>query len=414
MNAIWQAAIKSDRWQPLATWLMALALACSPSYLLRGHLLGLPTNGLEIVLGVAIVVGLFAYRFELDWHNPYRWPALLLLLAATLDMVLSPNRRGAMGIWAAYFLEPMLAGLVCAAIARQTNRARLLLAGLAVSGGIIALANLVVTVPAYVSGHFNVFTPPVAIYQSANAVPLYLEPLIAFALPLALWSRPRIDRLAAGAFALIAVLACLTSYSRAGWLTVLVLVVAVSLFSRLRWWIIAGLSAVGALLFAFSHSIRSRILVEFDLHSRFNTIGLRIDLWKSSLNMLRHHPLLGGGLAGFKESLRPYHDAGFHEDLIYPHNLFLNFWSETGLLGLAAIVWLLIQMLRLVRRGLVSAPESSWPRLMSIGLLGLVLAFLVHGLVDVPYFKNDQALACFALIGIQLASLRGTKLKIAG
>jgi hypothetical protein len=34
-----------------------------------------------------------------------------------------------------------------------------------------------------------------------------------------------------------------------------------------------------------------------------------------------------------------------------------------------------------------------------------VLAFLVHGIGDVPYFKNDQALAFWTLTGIQLGAL---------
>ena len=69
--------------------------------------------------------------------------------------------------------------------------------------------------------------------------------------------------------------------------------------------------------------------------------------------------------------------------------------------------WLVVQAIRQARRGL--ALGGPWPRAMAVGLLGLVVAFVVHGLVDAPYFKNDQALAFWALLGIQLASLRGTR-----
>src|SRR5262249_2838583 len=79
-----------------------------------------------------------------------------------------------------------------------------------------------------------------------------------------------------------------------------------------------------------------------------------------------------------------------------------NFWSETGLPGLAAFVWLMVQCVRTALRGLALGP---WSRAMAIGLLGLVVAFGLHGLVDLPYFKNDQALAFWALVGVQLGSL---------
>jgi O-antigen ligase len=152
-----------------------------------------------------------------------------------------------------------------------------------------------------------------------------------------------------------------------------------------------------------SGSVRRRVLVELDPTSSQNTIGLRMSLWKSSLNMLAHKPLFGSGLSGFKKSILPYRDPGYHEDLIYPHNVLLNFWSETGLLGLVAFVWMMVQAVRTALRGLIGGP---WPRAMAVGLLGLAVAFGLHGMVDLPYFKNDQALAFWALVGVQLGSLR--------
>ena len=392
-----------ERSRRVATGLMTLALAASPAYVERPHLGTLPTTMLEIPLVIAIAIGLYAFREELPWRSPYLWPAALLLVAATIDTVVAPDRRAAAGLWKAYFLEPALAGLVIAAVARSRVRARLLLAGLAVAGSYAAVLNGARVVWAIGHHTFNVVTPPVAIYNSANAVPLYLEPLTAFALAIAFFSDDRRERIVAVVFSFLAAVAIFFSYSRAGWVTLAALVLFVALFSRWRWQALVGTFAVGGLVFAASDSVRRRVLVEFDPYSAQNTIGLRLSLWKSSLNMLAHKPLLGGGLSGFKASILPYKDPGYHEDLIYPHNVLLNFWSETGLLGLAAFVWLMIQCVRTALRGLAMGP---WPRAMAIGLLGLAVAFGLHGLVDLPYFKNDQALAFWALVGVQLGSLR--------
>lgn len=391
-----------ERSRGLATGLMALALAASPAYVERPHVGPLPTTLLEIPLVIAIAVGLYAYRDELPWRSPYLWPAALLLVAATIDTVLAPDRRAAAGLWKAYFVEPALAGLVIAAMARSRARAGLLLAGLAVAGSYAAVLNGATVLWALGHHAFNVVTPPVAIYNSANAVPLYLEPLTAFGLAIAFCSDDLRERIVATVFCLLAAVAIFLSYSRAGWATLAALVLFVALFSRWRWQALAGTVAVGGLLFAASGSVRRRILVEFDPSSTQNTIGLRLSLWKSSLNMLADKPLFGGGLSGFKASILPYRDPGYHEDLIYPHNVLLNFWSETGLLGLAAFVWLMVQCVRTALRGLALGP---WSRAMAIGLLGLVVAFGLHGLVDLPYFKNDQALAFWALVGVQLGSL---------
>jgi len=396
-----QGALR-ERSRGLATGLMALALAASPAYVQRPHLGSLPTTLLEIPLVIAIAVGLYVYRDELPWRSPYLWPAALLLVAATIDTVVAPDRRAAAGLWKAYFVEPALAGLVIAAMARSRARARLLLAGLAVAGSYAAVLNGATVLWALGHHAFNVVTPPVAIYNSANAVPLYLEPLTAFGLAIAFCSDNLRERIVATVFCLLAAVAIFLSYSRAGWATLVALVLFVALFSRWRWQALAATVAVGGLLFAASGSVRRRILVEFDPSSTQNTIGLRLSLWKSSANMLAHKPLFGGGLSGFKASILPYRDPGYHEDLIYPHNVLLNFWSETGLLGLAAFVWLMVQCVRTALRGLALGP---WSRAMAIGLLGLVVAFGLHGLVDLPYFKNDQALAFWALVGVQLGSL---------
>jgi O-antigen ligase len=397
-----------------STGLMALALALSPTYpLVRLHIGSLALTLLEIVLVLAVLSGLYAFWEELPWRSPYTWPALLLLLAATIDTVFAPDRRAAAGIWKAYFVEPAAAGLVIAAIATQRERARLLLVGLGIAGTVVAGANIAVEGYAVLTTDLSryVVTPPVVIYETANAVPLYLEPLLAFALAVAFFSDDRRERLIGGSFTLLAALAIFLSFSRAGWATLVAVAAVVAVFSRWRWWMLGGAAAAGAVLFAGSRAVRRRVLVEFDLNSKDNTIGLRMALWKSALNMLRHHPLLGGGLSGFKQSLAPYRDPAYHEDLIYPHNLVLNFWSETGLLGLVAFLWLLLQMVRLAIRGLrlpgrVMGMSPAWSRAMAVGLLGMVGALIVHGLVDVPYFKNDQSLAYWALLGIQLGTIQ--------
>ena len=392
-----------ERARQVAAGLMALALAASPSYVVRPHFGPLPSTVLEILLVVAIAAGLYAYWDELPWRSPYMWPAALLAVAATIDTIVAPDRRAAAGLWKAYFVEPMLAGVVVAAMARERSRARLLLAGLAVAGTVAALVNIADAALAVGRHTFNEVTPPVAIYNSANAIPLYLEPLVAFALAVFFFSDDHRERVVAAAFTAVAAVAIFLSFSRAGWLTLAALVFFVALFSRWRWPVLAGTVALAGLLFAASGSVRHRVLVEFDPASPQNTMGLRMSLWKSTLNMLSHNSLFGGGLSGFKASILPYKDPAYHEDLIYPHNVLLNFWSETGLLGLAAFIWLMVQTVRTALRGLAQGP---WPRAMAIGLLGLALSFAIHGIVDLPYFKNDQALAFWTLVGVQFASLR--------
>ena len=392
----------SGRYRDAATVLMAVALALAPAYAIRFHIGPLPTTLLELVLGPAIVVGLVAFWGELPWRSPFTWPAALLLVAATLDTVFAPEHRAALGLWKAYFVEPILAGLVIVPMARGRDRTRWLLGGVAVAAVVAAALNAYTDGHALLTGTFSVKTPQVAIYNSANDIPLFLEPPACFALAIAIHGVNRLERLIAGAVYLLAALAIVLSYSRLGWITLVVITVFVAAFSKWRVWVLAGTAVVSASAFALSHNVRERILVEFDPHSDKNTLLLRLPLWRSTLTMISHRPIFGGGLSGFKTAILPYRDPVYHEDLIYPHNLALNFWSETGLLGLVAFAWLVVQVFKVGRRLLGAGP---WPRVLGIGLLAMLLSVLVHGLGDVPYFKNDQAFVFWALLAVPLGTL---------
>ncbi|MBO0702540.1 MAG: O-antigen ligase family protein [Candidatus Dormibacteraeota bacterium] len=395
--------VPANRVQIAGTLLFGLGLTLSPAYVVRLHLDRFPLTVLEVALVVALVVGYIGYWRELPWRNPYLIPGVLLLVAALISIAVSPLRLSAANTWLAYFVEPAAAGLLAAAVCRRRAHARVLLLGLGVAGAVISVANLGNTLHAIATHQFDEVTPPVVIYTSANAISLYLEPLLAFAFGIVVFSDDRRERWAAGAFAVLFVLADLFSFSRLGWITLACLIVFVAAFTRFRWWSWAALMAAGAAAFALSSSVRRRVLVEFSSSSD-NTILLRKPLWHSALNMLWHRPLQGGGLDGFQRTVRMYAVDGYNENLIYPHNLFLNFWSEAGLLGLVAIVWYGVQLVRSGVRG-VLRQNSPWVRALSLGVLGLVLTFLVHGVGDVPYFKNDQTLAFWTLAGIQLGAL---------
>ncbi|MFH0951082.1 MAG: hypothetical protein V1765_01245, partial [bacterium] len=81
---------------------------------------------------------------------------------------------------------------------------------------------------------------------------------------------------------------------------------------------------------------------------------------------------------------------------LYPHNILLNFWTELGLLGMLLFVWLIVKYLVLTLRQLIAKQNDS--RYLTLGLLGAMITIIIHGLVDVPYFKNDLAIIFWLLL----------------
>jgi O-antigen ligase len=127
------------------------------------------------------------------------------------------------------------------------------------------------------------------------------------------------------------------------------------------------------------------------------TGGFRIDLWVSSLQMIRDHPLLGVGLDNFVYLYQQVYlreGAAAEPNLSHPHNWVLHMWLELGLVGLIAFVWLLVTFARQIRntRGWVVA-----------GATGAVVDMLIHGLIDNSYFLVDLAFVfwlCLALVDV--------------
>jgi O-antigen ligase len=105
--------------------------------------------------------------------------------------------------------------------------------------------------------------------------------------------------------------------------------------------------------------------------------------------MLKDNWLFGAGLSGYPTALEPYHTHEEIEIFQYPHNLFLNIWSELGLLGLLAAAWLMILSIKKFRQSQKEKSENFW---LSAAATTVLLEMFIHGLVDVPFFKNDLAM----------------------
>jgi O-antigen ligase len=128
-----------------------------------------------------------------------------------------------------------------------------------------------------------------------------------------------------------------------------------------------------------------------------NTSGDRLRLWALTLRILAHRPLLGTGLAGFEPTARPLW-SGDGTWILYPHDLALDLWAETGLLGLLSFAWLFATGAVLGWRGWRRL-DAGW-RALHLGVLLALLAVVVHGAVDNPFFKNDLSLELWTLLAL--------------
>lgn len=238
-----------------------------------------------------------------------------------------------------------------------------------------------------------------ATYPHPNALALYLErPLVfAAALALAYRTRPRFGWLALTG---VLGLGLLLTFSRGAWLGALAGTFLVTWFGQRRR-IAAALTVGGVLALAGLALVAGpRLLSLFSGGSG----SMRLAIWRSSIAMIRDHPVFGVGLDQFLYQYAPRYiePAAWAERFTsHPHNLILDIWLSLGIMGLVVAAVYVVTCVRAARR------FADRPSLLGLAAFGAIFAGTVHGLVDNGYFLPDLALAFWfltALIDIEATS----------
>ncbi|MDQ6670774.1 MAG: O-antigen ligase family protein [Chloroflexota bacterium] len=200
-------------------------------------------------------------------------------------------------------------------------------------------------------------------------------------------------------------LALLMTFSTGGWLGGVagVLVVVIALGHRRLGLRLGGVAALALVLI-------SVLAIAGVLPERLNPLrqtgGFRLDLWLSSLDMLRDHAGLGIGLDNFAYLYQQVYlreGAAAEPNLSHPHNWVLHVWLELGLLGLIAFVWLVVRFGQQARAALSASPSARW---LVAGACGSMADLLVHGCIDNSYFLVDLAFVFWLTLALVCAEGR--------
>lgn len=141
------------------------------------------------------------------------------------------------------------------------------------------------------------------------------------------------------------------------------------------------------------------------LKTVFEGMDSRLALYRHSLNLLGDYPFTGIGLGdAFAHVYSRYQLLILPDYLFYAHNLYLSVALGYGVLGVAALAWLVVAFFRFVRR--VEGAGSHPDRPMFRAAWLAVLAILIHGFMDSPHFSNFlwTTPMLFAIFGLAVAA----------
>jgi putative inorganic carbon (HCO3(-)) transporter len=109
----------------------------------------------------------------------------------------------------------------------------------------------------------------------------------------------------------------------------------------------------------------------------------RLAHWEAALAMLADHPLLGVGIGNYVPVYPAYAVPGWKDPLGHAHNQYLNVAAETGLVGLAAYLFLVAAWAGHAWRAVRSL--SGYAQGVSLGVLGVLGSLATHSLFDNLY-----------------------------
>ena len=378
-----------------ARWALYVTAAALPLYVVRWHYGPLPTTLLETLIIVTVALYAIA-RWREGMRRPvstaYDIPIVLLLAAGAIAVAVANDHRAALGLYRAYFIEPIAIFYVAADLLRREEHLQRLVLAFAAGSSAFALLNLDTFTRALIAHHVQVNVAPNALYGNANYVAMYLEPPFALAAGLLLLGQGRRWKLLGALWLAIVGAALVVTFSKGSYLALVVLAV-VALITIPRW----RLPLLGGLVVAAVAASQIPLL-QARLATVPSSLGGREQVFGAALGMIRDHPVFGLGLGGYSYQFRGVTPEA------HPHDLFLTFWVELGVLGLIAFAVILF--------GLLWRGWKAWPQVQGFsrpllwGVLGGLVLWTAHGLVDSPYWKNDMSAEFWILAAIQVALLR--------
>jgi putative inorganic carbon (hco3(-)) transporter len=378
-----------------ARWSLYVTLAALPLYTVRWSYGPLPTTLLETLILVTVAAYVGARLREGRWRpvaTPFDIPIVVLLAAGAVSVAVASDHRSALGLYRAYFVEPVALFYVAADLLKREEQVRRLLLAFAIGSSAFALLNLGAFLQAVAAHHVLVGAAPNALYGDANYVAMYMEPPFALGAALLMLSRSWTWRVVGGAWMLITGSALVLTFSKGGYLALIALV-ALVILTVPRWRV-----ALVAVLMAGVLAATQVPLLVARMATISSSLDGRLQVFADAFDVIRHHPVLGVGLAGYTYSFR----GAMSE--IYPHNIWLTFWVEVGIVGLAAFATVFL--------GAQWLGWRRWPntegfyRVALWGALAALVMWFTHGLVDSPYWKNDMSVEFWILVALVTVARR--------
>lgn len=414
----------------IQNYLIIAILFCLPFYFIKFKYSWISLNLIEVLIITLFLLWVSNKNAQYRILNTkYNIPIALIIIGLFLSMIANKNYYTGLGVIKGWFVLPIMFAIILYDNLKKNEK--LLdwsLWALFCSGVLVSVEGICYWFSGFLTydGRLRIF------YDSPNQLAMFLGPVFLIGLFLFLKEEGKLKKIICGIGSALIGLGLYFTFSYGAWLATAVALVVLL-------WLIYGkfmrkLPIVFLLFFlvvflAWATNIKLRNIENEGVRS---SLASREMIWKSAGLMLKNNPLFGIGPGNFQEKYleyQRYFPPYLEWAVPQPHNLFLAFWLEAGLIGLVGFLWLVGIFFVDNKKAIGNNPhtkiynlDSSLPneikkqtpihriyssnfgdgasRNIGILCLAIMLYFLIHGLVDTTYWRNDMAVLFWAIISI--------------
>jgi O-antigen ligase len=389
-------------------YLLLITFILAPAYVIKLNVFNLPLNLLMVwvfllwlIFGVWLVVNNRVRdftNFKPSVNKKVLLAVGLFFLAGLISMFIGRADRAKLGQFIVLFLQPISLFFIGAYIfSKYPKTKNYLLAAiysLLAVAGLYAILQYFALIGLPTAWWGNSVEPKRAIsfFVHPNFYALWCTPLLAFLIP-DVFANLKSSILNLKSFAwLLGAAGLLLSLSRAGWLGLAAIILVYLIFAanaKIRKTVFAAVVVIIIVIVSVPN-LRWRFILPF--YGEKSSVS-RLSLWQTGIKGIKESPVLGLGLTGFSRQWTTLNtDPGLTDTHNFPHNIFLDLWVETGLIGLISLTGLIGLY---IYRGLKNRQD-----LIKLGVSLFLIALLVQGQIDNPYFKNDLAMVFWIILAL--------------
>ncbi|MBN2096802.1 O-antigen ligase family protein [Candidatus Peregrinibacteria bacterium] len=381
-----------------------------PAYFLRFQAFGIPFTATELFIYLVFglwILSLFQDHHQVVWDKKTRWywyAAFFILAGATLGALAAPEfislpsgellnaKRTTLGVWKGWVMAPILYFAVLTQVLKTEKDVEKILRYFVYSATLVCLL-------AY---GFGLFGAGVTIdlrlrgfYESANYLALYIVPAILINIYFLLrrGAAPPSHQDYIGLSTLVVLLYSL--FFTQSYAAIIGVFGALGLYAfyfflknpKQRKKIGLALMVLGAtFVVIIATQVNTPKFRQFlDFKNRSSTT-VRLEIYQTSYHLIKSHVFTGVGPGLFQANYQVnapevLQRAPLEWNMPHSHNIFIGFWLNAGLIGLLAFLFLIV----------LCHTSFAYPL---IALWGI----LVHGLFDMPFWKNDLAMIFWLII----------------